>query len=248
MSDSRVAASAKNFMLSCLASALRDTATGQELPLSTVSYKFSREARTYTSVCELYFRVTGVDNWRLDLELLADEAKSVGLFPAETWCSPVGISMGLADMETRTQFHWQLVLSSAAYEQVPGKAKKPRSESLEEPRMCLNNYFQHWNTLRLAEMPELLPNISPTHVNLLVDELLADYTLSEVANRATGLRLLAAQTGLHCNIHSLDFEKADKPKLLAYLVARLIGSTRGLPLPNEVPPWAQKFLGSCTSA
>ena len=248
MSLDAVSRSASDFMLACLAHGLRDEETDLLLGSSAISYKFNHLARTYADIYSLHFRIVGSDGWRFCLRHLSDEAEAAGLVPLETWCNSVETFISLTDQETRTQFRWSLLASAAAQTAVPGSAKRPAKSRPSDVVGCLDNYTRSWHAARFDMAADIVPQVGHGQVLELVDELLANYTLSEVAHRATGLRLLAAQTGLACNIHSLDFERSDKSKLLAYLVSRLIGSTRGLVLPSEVPEWAQKFLEPCTSA
>lgn len=239
---------ARTFMLACTANSLTDGDVGRGFNPPRLSYKFTGVRDTYTWLYELYFRVTGnADAWRFTTHHLLLSLEELGLEPDDVWYEDQRLTVTALDATTRAKFCWSLVVSDEAYDKVPGSSKRAAANVATDEVDWCQTYRTRWREWRVAEM-EPVAGVAADRVGGLVDELLRDFVLSELANRTIGLRLLAAQTGLECNTDSLEFERVPKARLLDYLLSRVVALSDGLNLPNEVPTWTVKFLKPCTSA
>lgn len=169
-----------------------------------------------------------------------------------------GILYVLRHPLTSTSFAINLVSDFENYQKFRSKFSKAIVElplgsvavsAIENAPYAMRNYCAASAALAKASMPHGYQDISKEDFDdidevirsLLYDE---DRFFSDLLCRDVGVRLLAAECGLDCNVSSFDFELANKLQLARYLAICLNSVALKEPLP-EIPEWAP-YLTRCT--
>lgn len=155
---------------------------------------------------------------------------------------------------TATSFAINLVSSDDSYQKFRNKFAKSLIElpsmsetdayarAIEDTEFAMHNYCRTVAEFNKAALPVSYNDIAEEDLNsiaefinsLLYDE---DRFFSDLLSRDVGVRLLAAECGLDCNVSSFDFELANKLQLARYLTICLDNVALENPIP-EIPEWA----------
>jgi hypothetical protein len=155
---------------------------------------------------------------------------------------------------TATSFAINLVSSDDSYQKFRSKFAKSLVElpsiseidaharAIEDNEFAMHSYCRAVDEFNRAALPagygdiaeEDLSSVDEFINSLLYDE---DRLFSDLLSRDVGVRLLAAECGLDCNISSYDFELANKLQLARYLTICLDNAALENPVP-EIPEWA----------
>lgn len=155
---------------------------------------------------------------------------------------------------TATSFAINLVSSDESYQKFRNKFAKSLIElpsvsetaayarAIEDTEFAMYNYCRTVDEFNKAALPVGYNDIAEEDLNsiaefinsLLYDE---DRFFSDLLSRDVGVRLLAAECGLDCNVSSFDFELANKLQLARYLTICLDNAALENPIP-EIPEWA----------
>lgn len=128
----------------------------------------------------------------------------------------------------------------------------PHSSSyaiLNEPQVSLRQYCEAASELSRAALPAGYRDVSKEDSGFIDDFVVSvlndqDRFFNDLLCRDVGVRLLAAECGLDCNVSSFDFELSNKMQLARYLTLCLDSTTLENPVP-EIPEWAT-YLTRCT--
>ncbi len=168
-----------------------------------------------------------------------------------------GILVIIRHPRTRTLFAVNVISCANNYKRFRARYSKslvdlprnPYFAAIDNPRLAISNYCEAADEFNRAALPDGYQNVSKEDFQSLDDVISSvlndqDRFFSDLLCRDIGVRLLAAECGLDCNVSSFDFELANKMHLARYLALCMDSAALDNLLP-EIPEWAS-YITRCT--